>query len=124
MATTTKSSKDVTKRVFEFADTFLPLYENGMEQLADLQKKSLELAARQNSEWTEALKRAFRLVPESPGAFWIDVAGKTFEKYVDIQKEIIEHVVEQSHAVTKFNREYSEAETKEALGAAGVHTAR
>jgi hypothetical protein len=116
MATTTKS-KDVTAKVFEFTDTFLPLYEKGMEQLADLQKKSLELAARQNSEWTGALKKAFRFVPESPGAFWIDVAGKTFEKYLDIQKEIIEHVVEQSHAVTRFNREYAETETKEAVGA-------
>jgi hypothetical protein len=124
MTTTTKSTKEVTKKVFQFADTFVPLYEKGMEQLADLQKQSLELVAQQNTEWTGALKKAFHFVPESPAAFWIDVAGRTFETYVTIQKQIIEHVVEQSHAVTKFNREYSEAETKEALGAAGVHTAR
>ena len=117
MTTTTKSSKDAYKGVFafargEFADTYLPLYEKGVEQLAELQKKSLEVVARQNTEWTGALKKALRFVPDSPAAFWIDAAGRTFEKYVDLQKEFIEHVVEQSHAVADFNREYSEPAPK------------
>ncbi|HTV55636.1 MAG TPA: hypothetical protein VMI06_12065 [Terriglobia bacterium] len=114
MATTAKSSKDVSTKVFEFTDTFVPLYEKGMEHLADLQKKSLDIAARQNSEWTGAVKKAFHFAPEGLAAFWIDTAARTFDKYVDIQKEIIEHVVEQSHAVTKFNREHREAEVKQA----------
>jgi hypothetical protein len=113
MTTTAKSSKDTRKAAFEFADAFLPLYEKGMEQLAELQKKSLEVVAQQNTEWSGALKKAFHFVPDSPGAFWIDAAGRTFEKYLDLQKEFLEHVVEHSHAVAKFNREYGEAETKQ-----------
>lgn len=109
-----KSSKDAAKGVYEFAETFLPLYEKGVEHMAEIQKKSLELAARQNTEWTGALKKAFHFAPETPAAFWIDAAGRTFEKYVDIQKEFIEHVVDQAHAAAKFNREYGEAERKEA----------
>lgn len=117
MTTTPKSSKDA-KGVFagrnEFAEAFLPIYEKGVEQLAELQKKSLEIAVKQNAELTGAWKKAFHFVPDTPLAFWIDAAGRTFEKYVDVQKEFLEHVVEQSHAVAKFSREYSEAEPKEA----------
>jgi hypothetical protein len=119
MTTATKSSKVTSKGPFatarnEFADTFLPLYEKGVEHAAEFQKKSLELAARQNTEWTGALKKAFHFQPDTPAAFWIDAAGRTFEKYVDIQKEFLDHVVEQSHSVAKFNREYNEVEPREA----------
>jgi len=119
MTTATKSSKVTGKGAFatarnEFTETFLPLYEKGVEHLAEFQKKSLELAARQNAEWTGALKKAFHFQPDTPAAFWIDAAGRTFETYVDMQKEFLDHVVEQSHAVAKFNREYGEVEAREA----------
>ena len=70
MPTTSKSSKKTTPaaaaRKPEFADAFTPLYVNGVERLAELQKKSLDIAAEQSAEWMNAWKKAFSYFPATP----------------------------------------------------------
>jgi hypothetical protein len=62
MPTTTKSSKKTTPAAAagkpQFADPITPLYVNGVERLAELQKKSLDIAAEQSAEWMNAWKKA------------------------------------------------------------------
>jgi hypothetical protein len=100
----------------ETVDNFVPLYTKNVERLADLQKKTLELAAEQSAELLDAWKKAFRVVPEAPGLFWFDLFGQTFERFVETQKEAIDLAVEQSHAVAELAKERGTSVSKAADG--------
>jgi hypothetical protein len=104
----------------EVAANFVPLYTKSVQRAADLQKKSLEVAAEQNAELLENCKKTFSFIPESPASFWFDLAGQTFERFVENQKEAIDLVVEQNHTVTELAQERGALAAKFADGAAGL----
>src|SRR5271168_3854200 len=81
------------------AGSFVPLYTKSVQRLAELQKKSLEVAAQQNAELVENCKKAFSFIPESPGSFWFDLVGQSFERFVEVQKEAVDLAVEQNNTV-------------------------
>jgi hypothetical protein len=118
MSTTRKSTKGPARAAEknEVIETLIPLYTKNVERLAELQKKSLEIAAEQNAELMEAYKKALRLVPEAPGLFLFDLVGQTFERFVETQKGAIELAVEQSQAVAGLARERGASATKVAEG--------
>jgi len=86
-------------------DTFVPFYAKNMERLAELQKKSLDMAAEQSTELMDAWKRVFRYVPDTPGMFLFDLFGQMFERCVETQKGAIDMTVEQTHAMTDLAKE-------------------
>jgi hypothetical protein len=96
----------------EFVDAFTPLYLNGVQRLAELQKQSLDLAAGQTADLVGAWKRAFSFFPVMPPAFVFEVAGQAVQTLVDTQKDAIDLVVEQTRAVAKINKERAEAYSK------------
>jgi hypothetical protein len=96
----------------EFVDAFTPLYLNGVQSLAELQKKSLDVAAEQTAEWISAWKKAFSYFPVTPPTFVFDVAGQAVQTYVETQKDAIDLVVEQAQAVAKINKQRAEAYSK------------
>ena len=96
----------------EFADAFTPLYLNGVESLAELQKQSLDLVAEQTAELVGAWKKAFSYFPVTPPTFMFDLAGQAVQTVVDTQKDAIDLVVEQTHAVAKIGKERAEAYSK------------
>jgi hypothetical protein len=104
----------------EVLEDFLPLYTKNVQRVADLQKKSLEIAAEQNADFIETCKKAFHLVPETPGLFFFDLLGHTFDRIVETQKTTIDLVVEQSKAVTKLAEERDGSATKITEGLTGV----
>ncbi len=116
MPNTSKSSKkDATANgaaVTEFVDAFTPLYLNGVERMAELQKKSLDLAAEQTAEWINAWKKAFSFFPVTPPTVIFDITGQAVETYVETQKKAIDMVVEQSNSVAKIGQERAEAYSK------------
>ena len=101
MSTPKKSTKSVngTAQKNEVVEAFIPLYTKNVERLAELQKKSLDIAAEQNAELIAACKKAFHYIPETPGLFLFDLVGQTFERFVETQKGAIDLAVEQSHVV-------------------------
>jgi hypothetical protein len=106
MSTTPKSTR--TARTAENAEAvgnFIPVYTKNVERLAELQKKTLEAAAEQSTELLDAWKKAFRVAPETPGLFWFDLFGQTFEQYVETQKEAIDLAVEQTQAVAELAKD-------------------
>ena len=106
MSTTPKSTR--TAKTAETADAvgnFIPVYTKNVERLAELQKKTLEAAAEQSTELLDAWKKAFRVVPETPGLFWFDLFGQTFERFVETQKEAIDIAVEQTEAVAELAKD-------------------
>lgn len=121
MSATHKSSKDVAARaaaeIAEAVEGVLPMYTKSVERLADLQKKSLDLAAQQNAELIDASKNSIhRFVPGTSGTFLFDVAGQAFEKYVETQKGAIDLVVEQSQALSNLSKEPVDSVSKAASG--------
>jgi hypothetical protein len=100
MSTTPKSTR--TARAAENVEavgTLIPLYTKNVERLAELQKKTLDVAAEQNTELLDAWKKAV------PGLAWFDMFGQTFDRCVETQKEAIDLAVEQSQAVAELAKE-------------------
>ena len=116
MPNTSKSSKKaapVSAAVKpEFVDTFTPLVLNSVERVADLQKKTLDIAAEQTAEWMGAWKQAFSYFPVTPPSFIFDVAGQAMQTAIEAQKSAIDMVVEQTQSATSVNKVRAEAYTK------------
>ena len=70
-----------------------------MERAAELQKKSLDDAARQNAEAIAVCKKAPQALRAVPGVF--DLAGQAFEGYIEAQKSVIDHIVQQTAALVE-----------------------
>jgi len=106
MTTPHKSTRRATEKPeAEVMDTFVPFYAKNMDRLAELQKKSLDMAAEQSTELMDAWKRVFRYVPDTPGMFLFDLFGQMFERCVETQKGAIDMTVEQTHAMTDLAKE-------------------
>lgn len=96
----------------EFTDAFTPLYLNGVESLAQLQKSYLNAAAEQASEFVNAWKKAVSFFPLPVPSFVFDVAEQAVQAAVETQKDAINLVVEQNHAVAKITKERVDAYAK------------
>ena len=120
MSTTSKSSKKAAPAAAvakcEFVDAFTPLYLNSIQRLAELQKKSLDVAAEQSAEWLNAWKKAFSYFPLTPATSVFDIAEQAVETYVETQKSAIDLLVEQSQAVAGIAKERAAAYAKSANG--------
>lgn len=118
MPTPKKSTKTAngSAKKNEVVEAFIPLYTKNVERLAELQKKSLDIAAEQNAELIDACKKAFHYIPETPGLFLFDLVGQTFERFVETQKGAIDLAVEQSHVVAGLAKERGGSATKVAEG--------
>jgi len=114
MSTPKKSTKAAGVKP-EALENFIPLFSKNVARIAELQKKSLEIAAQQNAEFVETCKNAFDS-PETPGLFFFDLFGQTFDKVVEAQKSAIDAVVEQSHAAADLAKERAASFGKVAEG--------
>jgi hypothetical protein len=111
----TKSAAGAAKNN-NVVENFIPLYTKNVERLAELQKKSLEIASEQNAELIDACKKAARFIPENPGLFLFDLVGQSFERFVETQKSAIDLAVEQSHVVAGLAKERGNSAVKVAEG--------
>src|SRR5215472_1542363 len=106
MPNTSKSSKKApSAKPFnatrEAAETLTPVYLKGVRRVADLQKKSLDVAAEQAGDWIAVYKKAFSYLPVAAPTFFFDLAEQVVENVVDTQKSVIDLFVEQSAAVAE-----------------------
>ncbi len=115
MATPKKSTNGTGPAALAF-ENFIPLYKKNVERLAELQKKSLEIAAEQNAEFIETCKKTFEFVPETPGLFFFDLLGQSFERIVETQKGAIDLAIEQSRAIANLAEERGGSARKVAEG--------
>jgi methyl-accepting chemotaxis protein len=115
MSTPKKSTNGVSAK-HEALENFIPLYTKNVKRLADVQKKSLEIASEQNAEFIDTCKKAFHFMPETPGLFLFDLLGEAFNRVVDTQKGAIDLAVEQSHALANLAHERGGSAAKVAEG--------
>jgi hypothetical protein len=83
-------------------ESITELYTNGIDRLAEVQKKGLEIAVKQNAEVANAWKK-FTL--PMPGVLMLDLATTAFERFAETQKGAIDLVVEQTHTFSKLVKE-------------------
>ena len=116
MPNTSKSSKKVAQMAAavkpEFVDAFTPLVLSSVERVADLQKKTLDVAAEQTAEWIGAWKKAFSYFPVTPPAFIFDVAGQAVQTAIENQKGAIDLMVEQTQSVAGIAKVRADAYSK------------
>ena len=124
MTTTKKSVREPVSAAAaektEVAETIATLYTKGVERLAEVQKKGIDLAVRQNAELLDACKKFAQVVPGAPGLFMLDLAANAFERYADTQKGAIDLVLEQSHALAGLVKERAASVSKATEGAAAI----
>jgi len=97
----------------EVLENFVPLYLKGMEVIAELQKKTLQIAAQQNAEWAGASKKALvRFIPASQVNPVFDLAAQAFDTILEGQKEAIDMVLEQNQTVVGLAKEGVESVSK------------
>ncbi len=90
----------------EAVENFVPLYMKGFELIAELQKKTLEIAAQQNNEWLGAGRKAVsRFVPAAQVNPVFDLAAQAFDTVLETQKEAIDMALEQNQTVSGFTKE-------------------
>ena len=89
---------------------------NSVERVADLQKKTLDVAAEQTAEWIGAWKKAFSYFPVTPATFFFDIAGQAVQTAIENQKSAIDLVVEQTEAATEIAKVRADAYSKIAAG--------
>jgi len=88
-----------------FPTGFATLFSNGLERAVEVSKKTLDLAAQHNAEVLENCKKAIKLTPSTPGAMFFDLAGQAFESYVEMQKGMMDLLLEQSAVLLETNDE-------------------
>src|SRR5690348_8095045 len=82
----------------EILDSITDIYTNGVQRLADVQKKSLDVAVKQNAELLETWKKFAQTIPGGGGMFMVDLAYNAFERFAETQKGVIDLVLEQNNA--------------------------
>ena len=87
-------------------ENFVPLYMKGIEVIAELQKRSLEIAAQQNAEWSAAGKKAMgRFIPPAQVNPVFDLAAQAFDTILEGQKDAIDLALEQNQTVAAFAKD-------------------
>jgi hypothetical protein len=81
---------------------FTNLFLKGVEQAAELQKKSLEAALQQNAEAIATYKKGAAAASNIPSVF--DLAGKALESYIEAQKSVIDQLVQQTTALVESTK--------------------
>ena len=96
----------------DWAESVMKLFSTGVGRLADVQKKSIDIAQQQNTEAGELWKKAIQKVPGSPGLFLLELQASGFERYADMQRAMIDMAVDQSKAFTELVRDRTTTATK------------
>jgi hypothetical protein len=108
----------------DVVESAMTLCVRGVERLAEIQKRSIELAAQQNTELLASWKKMAHVVPGVPDLFMLDLASNAFDRAAETQKGAIDLVVEQSHAVAAIlkQRKHAVSEPAQKAVAAMQHT--
>jgi len=88
-----------------FTENITAAYAAGVERLAEVEKKSIDLAVAQNAELTEIWKTAIQKLPGAPGLAFLEMANTAFERFAETRKGAIDIVLEQSKAMTEIAQE-------------------
>lgn len=100
------------KERVDWTESMAKLFTAGVGRIAEVQKKSIDIAAQQNSELTDLWKKAMQKVPGTPGLFLLELQASGFERFAEIQRAAVDLVVEQSKAFADLVKDRTVTATK------------
>jgi hypothetical protein len=83
----------------EVSNNFVTLFTRGIDRIAEIQKRTIDIAMQQNAEMIDTYKKLVQKIPGTQRLPMLDVATTVFERFADTQKHAIDLAVEQSHAM-------------------------
>lgn len=89
----------------DWTESMTKLFTAGLGRIAEVQKKSIDIAAQQNAELTDLWKKAVQKIPGTPGLFLLELQESGFERFAEIQKAAVDLIVEESKAFTDLAKE-------------------
>jgi len=86
----------------DFVESAVKVYTTGIERLAEVQKKAIDLALAHNAELVSTWKKQAWAVP---GLLMVDLATTAFDRFAETQKGAIDLVLEQTHTLAGLVKE-------------------
>jgi hypothetical protein len=109
MSATPKAPRDAvpeeSTRIPDIRDNFAALYSKGVERVAEVQKRGIDIALQHGKEMIDLWKQATEKLPWAPRLKAFDQAPATLERFADAQKTVIDLVVEQTRALVEFAKD-------------------
>lgn len=94
--------------VSETKEDFATHFSKGVDRLAEIQKKSIDLAAQHQIEAIEIWKSAAQKFPGAPRLPILDLVVNTIERFAETQKYAVDLVVEQNKMFADLVKEGTE----------------
>lgn len=111
-----------TAKKLDYGEQIGQWFTSGVGRIAEVQKKSIEVAAQQSAEAIALWKKTVEKTPGAPGVFMLDLMASGFERLAETQKGAIDLMVEQSKAAAEVVKE--RAATAAKTGESAVHFAQ
>jgi hypothetical protein len=86
----------------DWSESFAKLFTAGVGRIAEIQKKSIDVAAQQHTEFVDLWKKAIQKLPGAPGLFLLELQAGGFDRYAEIHKAAVDLAVEQSKAFSEL----------------------
>ena len=118
--TTNRTVSAAADEKTEVVETIATLYTNGVGRVAELQKIGIDLAAKQSAELLDSWKKIARALPGAPGLVMLDFVSNGLECYAGAQKDAIDLVLEQTHALASVAKERGASTANATEGAAAI----
>ncbi len=93
------------KERVDWTESVAKLFTTGVGRIAEVQKKSIDIAVQQNGELVDLWKKAIEKIPGAPGLFLLELQSSGFDRYAEIHKATLDLIVEQSKAFTDIAKE-------------------
>jgi hypothetical protein len=85
----------------EIRDEAAAMFLRGVERIAEVEKQLLDTAAQHNKEMLEVTKKAAAKIPGMPRLSMLDLVYGAMNRYVDVQKSVVDLMVEQNRIWTE-----------------------
>jgi hypothetical protein len=99
---------------------FAAVFQKGLERIAELQKNTLDIVAKQTTDMLGAWKQAYPVPAASPGAPLLDMVDQGIERLAQTQKGMIDLVVHQSAQALDLAKDRRDSTSKWNAGVAGM----
>jgi DNA-binding ferritin-like protein len=94
-----KEQRESAHEASEERESFLNLFAHSLNRIAEIQKRTIDVATQQNKEMLDLYKKSVQKLPAAYRLPLVEVANTMFERFSDAQKQAIDLSVEQSQAL-------------------------
>jgi hypothetical protein len=94
-----EDAHEAVHEAVEARNNFVTLYSRGIDRIAEIQKRSIDIAVQHNAEAIDNWKKLVQKMPGGARLPLLDVAASMFERFAETQKHAIDLAVEQNRAL-------------------------